>query len=224
MDGITDATATGKALVRATSASVARGVIGSPASTAVLTNTVGTMPAAVGGVVTLDLSVAQHWKGSLSANIIINFTNVPASGTLAEVTITVTQAGAGGFNITNWQVAGASRTPYWSTGNAAFVSPVVGDVSVVRMHTVDGGATLEGTGATSTVGRTGSAADLSSGPLPVAMLPTGGAGAVHCIAGVWQARPDSRTDTTWIYVAHSSSDPTPTDFVAGRDIFLKPSA
>lgn len=63
-------------------------------------------------------------------------------------------------------------------------------------------------------------ADTGAG-VSIAQLPAGEVLSVKYNGG-WPARPTARTDITVLYFASASSNPDPTDFVAGTDYRIDP--
>jgi hypothetical protein len=88
----------------------------------------------VSGATTLDLTTANVFTATATANVTISVTNVPASGTAASATILATNFGA--YTIT-WPAG-----TVWSTGSTPTL--LASGVSTVVLYTVNGGATWYG--------------------------------------------------------------------------------
>ena len=96
--------------------------------------------AAVTGANTVDLSVSNWYKYTLTANSTITFSNAPASGNGGTVTIITIQGTGGNKNIT-W-----ANTIYWAGGQVPPISnAATGNTDIWTFYTFDGGSTYIGT-------------------------------------------------------------------------------
>jgi hypothetical protein len=98
------------------------------------------------GTVALDARVAQVWTATLTGDVVFNFTNVPASGTIYAPQVIATQDGSGSHAV-SFTVGGVALTPTWDTGVAVTVNTAAGATTIFNLETFDGGTTWYGQGA-----------------------------------------------------------------------------
>ena len=99
-----------------------------------LTETRSTV-SATGAATSLDLSTGLYFVVNLSANTTLSFTNPPASGKVASITILATQDATGGRTIA-WPTG-----TKWTGGTQPVQSTAANSVSVYSLFTEDGGTT-----------------------------------------------------------------------------------
>ena len=96
--------------------------------------------ATVTGANTVDLSVSNWYKYTLTGNSTITFANAPAVGNGGTVTIVTIQGTGGNKNIT-W-----ANTIYWAGGQVPPISnTAAGNTDIWTFFTFDGGSTYIGT-------------------------------------------------------------------------------
>ena len=94
----------------------------------------------VNGANTIDLSVSNWYKYTLTSNSTITFANAPAAGNGGTITLVTIQGSGGNKNIT-W-----SNTIYWSGGQVPPISnTAAGNTDIWTFFTFDGGSTFIGT-------------------------------------------------------------------------------
>jgi hypothetical protein len=99
---------------------------------------------AAGSALTLDLSVATVFDITLTANCTLTFTNAPNDGEATEWTLIIRQGGVGSFTVT-WPAAVQWQDSDGTPGGAAPVLfTAVDAVDVVKITSLDGGATYGG--------------------------------------------------------------------------------
>ncbi len=97
-----------------------------------------------GAAVSLDLSSATIFDITLTANLTITFTDPPEDGEAIEWTIILRQGGVGGFTVTwpaavSWQDSDGT-----GGGSAPTLFTAVDAVDVIKITTLDDGATYGG--------------------------------------------------------------------------------
>jgi hypothetical protein len=99
------------------------------------------------GIIALDCSQGYVWYGTVTGSFSLNLTNLPSSGTIAEVLVKITQDGTGGRTFGGWKVVGTTLTPsYDGSGVAPTVSLTANVTTFLNVLTYDGGATLTAQG------------------------------------------------------------------------------